>query len=87
MACGAMLLIAFISEITDRRAHFVSTVIVLFGPIEMVSYFSLTFFSVLFSTYKFAAASALSIVSYFLLNLTFALLFEVRIARKDLEYM
>jgi hypothetical protein len=40
-----MLLICLISQLKDRKSHFVTNIIVLWGPVEFVSYASLTYFA------------------------------------------
>lgn len=87
IACGAMTIICLISLLKDRRSLLLTNIIVLWGPVEFVSYFSQTGLSVLYSTYKFAGTSGFAFVTYIILNIAFALAFEYKIARKDAEYM
>ena len=88
MACGVMALVSLISEIKDRRKSlFISNLIFLWGPIEFISFASLAVFSYIFNSFKFSYTAAFAFVTYFILNIAFAISFEVRIARKDIEYM
>lgn len=82
-----MILVSLISEIKARKSLFITGCIVLWSPVQFISYLSLTAFSVLYSTNNFAGASGLGFVSYVILNIAGALAFEHRIARKDIEYM
>ena len=86
-ACAFMTLLCLVSMVKSRKSLFITNMLVLWSPVEFVSFISLTYFGTLFSTYKYASASGIAVVSYFILNLACMLSFEMRIARKDIEYL
>lgn len=61
--------------------------IVLWAPIEIISYGSLSSFSALFSSFKFSGTVGFAFFTYVILNICAAIVFEFRIARKDIEYL
>ena len=53
----------------------------------MLSYLSQTGLSVLYGTMNYAYVSGIAFVTYLILNIAFAITFEVKIARQDIEFM
>lgn len=88
MACAGMILISLISKLKDwRRALLVTNCMILCSPVEFVSQFSLAAFSMVYSSYKFAFVAAFACLVYVILNISAVIVFECRIAQKDIEYM
>ena len=83
-----MLIFCLIGEIKDsKKTLFITSFIVLWGPIEFISYISLTYFGFLYSAIRFSGASGFAVAVYIILNISFSLAFYIKIARKDIEYM
>lgn len=88
IACAVMLIFCLIGELKARnKTLFITGFIVLWGPIEFISFLSLTYFSYAYQTYKVAAVSAFAAIVYVILNISFAITFNVKIATKDIEYL
>lgn len=83
-----MLIFCLIGEIKDsKKTLFITSFIVLWGPIEFISYLSLTYFGIFYEAVKFAGASGFAAAVYVILNVSFSSAFYIKIARKDIEYM
>ena len=66
---------------------FLTNLIVLWGPIQLISYISQVLFAYLFGTMNYAYTSAIAAVTYIIMNIAFSISFENTIARQDIEYM
>jgi hypothetical protein len=83
-----MVIFCLIGEIKDsKKTLFITSFIVLWGPIEFISYLSLTYFAIVYEAYKYAGAAGFSAAVYVILNISFTIAFYVKIAKKDMEYI
>jgi hypothetical protein len=82
-----MFLITLIAYFKDRRSLIITNIIVLWGPVQILSYLSQTAFSYLYGTMNYAYVSGIAFATYLILNVAFAITFELKIARQDIEFM
>jgi hypothetical protein len=80
-ACGVMLLICLVGLIKDRRSLLITNIIVLWGPIQFLSYLSQSGFALMYGTNNYGYTSGLAFATYLVLNVAFAITFEVKIGR------
>jgi hypothetical protein len=85
--CGVMLMLTLISYLKDKRTLFLTNIIVLWGPIQLISYMSQVLFAYLFGTMNYAYTSAIAAGTYVIMNIAFSITFESKIAKVDIEYM
>lgn len=76
-----MVLICLVGLIKDRRSLVITNIIVLWGPIQFLSYLSQTGFALMYGTNNYGYTSGLAFATYLVLNVAFAITFEVKIGR------
>jgi hypothetical protein len=76
-----MILISLVGLIKDRRSLLITNIIVFWGPIQFLSYLSQTGFALMYGTNNYGYTSGLAFGTYLVLNVAFAITFEVKIGR------
>ena len=75
-----MLLLTLISYMKDRRTLILTNIIILWGPIQLISFISSVSFAYLYGTMNYAYTSAIAAGTYILLNIAFSITFQSKIA-------
>jgi hypothetical protein len=65
----------------DRSSLLITNIICLWGPIQFISYLSQAGFAMLYGANNYGYVSGLAFGTYLILNVAFAITFEVKISR------
>jgi hypothetical protein len=74
-----LLIICIGGYIKDKRSRIISNVVIMWGPIEFISYLVQTGLCFMFSTWRYAGISAGAFLFYMIMNICFTIYFKAKV--------